>query len=189
MTPIPLCVDPSGTPCPTDAEKLHLLRVARDALVACLEPGDSARSREGHLRTLPLFVTLWTGGHVLRGCVGHVFPICATLEEEVAQCARSAALSDTRFEPLTRVDGLTLDVTLLGPLQPVEDHATLDPQQYGVLVEGSRGRRGVLLPNVEGVDTVAAQLGVARRKAGIQPGEDARVSRFCVCKFGEEPAP
>jgi AMMECR1 domain-containing protein len=189
MLPIVLPVDEAGTPCPSARDQQHLLFVARRALQQCVEePAAKALHVEGNLRTLPLFVTLWAQGGQLRGCVGHVFPHCATLEEEVADCARGAALSDSRFEPMQagELKGLTLDVTLMGPLQPVDEAHPLDPSHFGVLVEGAAGRRGVLLPNVEGVDTAAVQLRVARRKAGLSDGDAVTLWRFRVCKFGEE---
>ena len=75
---------------------------------------------------------------------------------------------------------------MLGPLEPAADERGLDPERYGVVVADAAGRRGVLLPAIPGVDTVARQLDIARRKAGIPAREPVRVWRFTVEKF-EEP--
>lgn len=130
----------------------------------------------------PVFVTLRDGHGKLRGCVGTLRARCGNVAEETWRLAREAAFSDTRFPPVKpdEVAGLRFEVSVLEPLQDVEDASALDPRRYGVVVSTMDGRRGALLPNVEGVDTVAHQLALARRKGGIGPEEHARVQRFSV---------
>jgi AmmeMemoRadiSam system protein A len=131
----------------------------------------------------PVFVTLRSPDGELRGCIGRVDPVQATLASEVADCAVSAASRDYRMPPVEvgELDALHIEVSVLSTPEPVAGPAELDPQRYGVVV--SRGsRRGVLLPNVEGIDTAEEQLRVALRKGGIAPGEEHRIERFTVKK-------
>jgi AMMECR1 domain-containing protein len=95
----------------------------------------------------------------------------------------SAATRDPRCEPvaLEEVDRLRIEVSVLTPPVPVASRAELDPYRYGVVV--SLGfRRGVLLPSIEGVDSVAAQLHIAAEKAGIRDDEPYAIERFEVVK-------
>jgi len=133
-----------------------------------------------------VFVTLRSPDGALRGCIGHIEPVHSTLAEEVASCAVSSALRDTRFAPVDRdeLDGLSIEVSVLGRPEPVETAGQLDPRLYGVIVT-SGARRGVLLPDIEGVDSVEQQLRIALHKAGIGSEEAFRVERFEVIKVLE----
>jgi AmmeMemoRadiSam system protein A len=133
------------------------------------------------------FVTLRIGRE-LRGCIGNLAPIRATLAEEIISNAISAATSDPRFPPVRadELPALNYEVDILSPLEPVGDEAGLDPERYGVVVEAG-GRRGVLLPAIEGITTVAQQVSIAREKAGIAPNEPIHLSRFTVTRFREDP--
>ena len=73
---------------------------------------------------------------------------------------------------------------MLGPLEPAEGPQDLDPARFGVVVSTADGRRGVLLPALEGIDRVERQLEIARRKAGIGPLEPVRLQRFTVVRHG-----
>jgi AMMECR1 domain-containing protein len=103
---------------------------------------------------------------------------------ETINRAIAAATTDPRFAPvaLDEVDRLTIEVSILTPPEPVESLAALDPRRYGVVVEGG-GRRGVLLPGLEGIDDTAQQVALARRKAGIAAGREVRLARFAVVKY------
>ncbi len=128
------------------------------------------------------FVSLHDARGDLRGCIGTLEPCCASLGLEILHNAYSAALKDRRFAPLTAAElpGLQVKVDVLGPLEPVAGPDSLDPRRYGVVVSSSDGRRGVLLPDLEGVDRVEQQLDIARRKAGIGAGERVQLARFTV---------
>lgn len=128
------------------------------------------------------FVSLHDAGGGLRGCIGTLEPAYESLDREILQNAYAAALLDRRFPPLTagELPGLQVKVDVLGPLQPVDGPEALDPRRFGVVVSAALGRRGVLLPDLEGVDRVDQQLDIARRKAGIGPGERVRLHRFTV---------
>jgi len=131
-----------------------------------------------------LFVTLLTPDGELRGCIGSLEPTTENLVTETIDRAIAAATGDPRFAPVTldEVRGLTIEVSILTPLEPVDSIDALDPRRYGVVVEDGP-RRGVLLPGLTGVDEAAQQVAVARRKAGISPGREIRLSRFEVDKY------
>jgi AmmeMemoRadiSam system protein A len=131
----------------------------------------------------PVFVTLRDASGELRGCIGRTEPIHATLSEEIADCATAAATRDYRMPPveLDELQHLCIEVSVLDDPEPVENRAELDPRRYGLIV--TRGlRRGVLLPNVEGVNTFADQLRIALQKGGISANEPYRLERFTVSK-------
>jgi AmmeMemoRadiSam system protein A len=134
-----------------------------------------------------VFVTLRERDGALRGCIGHVEPMHDTLAEEVASCAVSSALRDSRFAPVgaEELATLSIEVSVLDKPEPVETAAQLEPRTYGVIVSAG-SRRGVLLPDIEGVDSVEQQLKIALHKAGIDAAEAFRVERFQVLK-AEEP--
>jgi len=91
---------------------------------------------------------------------------------------------DPRFSPvsLEELDELTLSVDQLLPPDPIESEAALDPKIYGVIVRSGH-RSGLLLPNLEGIETAAEQVAIARRKAGIGPGEKVELFRFKVRRY------
>jgi AmmeMemoRadiSam system protein A len=126
------------------------------------------------------FVSLHTGG-ALRGCIGTLEPTRATVAEEVIQNAISAATRDPRFPPVqpNELSGLEISVDVLTPAEPIASMEELDPKRYGVIVQ-SGWRRGVLLPDLEAVDTAEYQVSIARRKAGIGPQEPVQLYRFEV---------
>jgi len=115
----------------------------------------------------------------LRGCIGSIEPRERTLRTEIARSAVAAAFSDPRFPPLTsgEIDNLEITVYILGEPELVADVSELDPKRYGVIVDGG-GRRGVLLPAIPQIDSVATQLAIARQKAGLAVGASARIYRF-----------
>lgn len=126
------------------------------------------------------FVSLHRDGQ-LRGCIGTIAPTRKSLGEEIMANALEACARDPRFAPVrqSELSDLDVKVDILHPFEPIESTEDLDPVKYGVIVE-SRGRRGLLLPNLEGVDTVAEQVSIAKRKAGIGEGEDVKLFRFMV---------
>ncbi|MEW5919684.1 MAG: AmmeMemoRadiSam system protein A [Bacillota bacterium] len=129
------------------------------------------------------FVSLKKKG-ALRGCIGTIQPLQENLAAEIAANALSAALRDPRFPPVTEaeLDELEISVDILSDPEKVEDASALDPRRYGVIVR-ARGRSGLLLPDLEGVDTVEQQLDIARRKAGIYPDEPVETYRFEVKRY------
>lgn len=133
------------------------------------------------------FVCIKTVGRELRGCIGTVEPEHATLAEEVIANAVKAATRDPRFRPVSgdELPSLHYSVDVLGSLEPVR-FEDLNPAAFGVVVTDQSGsRRGLLLPDIESIETADQQVGVAARKAGIKPGEPLRLYRFRTRRFSE----
>lgn len=137
-----------------------------------------------------VFVSLHENGS-LRGCIGTIGPVQANIVEEIIQNGISACSHDPRFLPVTEdeLDYLSYSVDVLMEPEPIEDASSLDPKRYGVIVTKG-ARRGLLLPNLEGVDTVDEQLSIAKQKAGLSPMDQAvSLERFEVIRhdIGGEP--
>ena len=129
------------------------------------------------------FVSLHKRGQ-LRGCIGTVEPVHANLAEEVIANAISAATRDPRF-PAVRadeLDDLEISIDVLTKPEPISSFDELDPKVYGVIVEHGRSR-GLLLPDLEGVDTVERQVDIALRKAWLSPDDPYRMLRFRVIRY------
>lgn len=133
------------------------------------------------------FVSIKTLEGDLRGCTGTIEPAKDILAQELIANAISAATRDPRFPPVAafELDGLKYSVDVLSPPEPAR-FEDLDPLVYGVIVEDERGlRRGLLLPNLDGIDTAAKQVEIASRKAGIPPGAQLKLSRFRAERHSE----
>ncbi len=133
------------------------------------------------------FVCLKTNAGDLRGCIGTFEPAKDSLAEEIIANAIHAASRDPRFTPVREdeLSGLKFSVDVLSPPEPCRaEH--LDPRVYGVIVEDQDGiHRGLLLPDLEGIDTPAQQIEIASRKAGIAPGADVNLFRFRAGRYSE----
>ncbi|MEQ8201993.1 MAG: AmmeMemoRadiSam system protein A [Syntrophomonadaceae bacterium] len=133
-------------------------------------------------RRAGVFVSLKKNGQ-LRGCIGTFQPVYENIAEEIKHNAIAAGLRDPRFSPVTaqELPGLVYSVDILTPPEPAR-REDLDPRRYGIIVRcGSRS--GLLLPDLEGVDTVEQQLNIALQKAGISPGEKYSIQRFEVERY------
>lgn len=161
-----------------------LVRLAKDAIETYVKTGkiiepprdmpEDWKIRRG------VFVCL-KKNHQLRGCIGTIHPATENLAEEIIKNAIVAATEDPRFMPVTEDElrELTYSVDVLSPPEKVKDLNELDPKKYGIIV--SKGaRKGVLLPDLEGVNTVAEQLSIALMKAGIRQDEEFEVYKFTV---------
>lgn len=128
------------------------------------------------------FVSLHKNGQ-LRGCIGTIAPTCDNLAWEIVQNAVSACSRDPRFSSVRpdELDELEYSVDVLGAPEPVDSPAALDPKTYGVIVSCG-GRRGLLLPDLDGVDSVEAQLSIALQKGGIRENETYKIERFKVVR-------
>ncbi len=128
------------------------------------------------------FVSIKENGS-LRGCIGTIQAVQDSIAEEIIGNAISASTRDYRFSPIEEeeLDKLTISVDILGEREPVNSADDLDVLRYGVIVT-SGNKRGLLLPNLEGVDTVEQQIAIAKRKAGIGSGEKAELERFEVVR-------
>ena len=130
------------------------------------------------------FVSLHDSQGNLRGCIGTIEPQQPAVAQEIIQNAISAATRDPRFPPVQpeELESLDIKVDVLTEPEPIDSMDQLDPKRYGVIVE-SGWRRGLLLPDLEGVDTVEYQVDIAMRKAGIGPGEPMQMYRFEIKRY------
>ncbi len=130
-----------------------------------------------------VFVSLKKQGQ-LRGCIGTYMPSTENIAAEVIQNAISAAVNDSRFYPLeeSELDDIQYSVDILGTPEKVSSPLELDPKIYGVIVKKGL-RKGLLLPDLEGVDSVEEQLRIAKLKAGISLEEDVELYRFEVRRY------
>jgi AmmeMemoRadiSam system protein A len=129
------------------------------------------------------FVSIFESGQ-LRGCIGTIEPSYDHLGEEIIENAMAAALHDPRFLPIEpkELPFLTVKVDIVQPKEPIKYMGDLDPDRYGVVVEWE-GRRGVLLPRLQGVDTATEQVRIAKGKAGIPYEAQATMYRFEVIRY------
>lgn len=174
----------------TRASAISLARVARTSVEAALGMCEAARPEPDadFLRErMPVFVTIRTREGNLRGCVGTVQPRRANLIEETWCNARTAAFEDQRFKPIRadELDELVFEVSVLHSFEDVTDESQIDPHTHGVLVLAFDGRRGLLLPDIDGIDTAEEQIAIARRKGHISEDEAVHLQRFQVDKFKE----
>lgn len=128
------------------------------------------------------FVSLKKGG-LLRGCIGTIEPACPSLAAEIVQNAIAAATRDPRFPPVQadEVRDLTLSVDVLSAPEAVAGLGDFDPRRYGMIIQAG-ARRGLLLPDLEGVNTVEEQFRIVCGKAGIAPGTAVQLYRFVVTR-------
>ena len=130
-----------------------------------------------------VFVSLKVRGG-LRGCIGTFEPCERDIANEVIRNAISSATCDPRFSPVRpeELESLEYSVDVLTAPEQVNSVSDLDPKRYGVIVKAG-GKRGLLLPDLEGVDTVKQQVGIAMQKAGIPPGTPVTLFRFEVKRY------
>jgi len=177
-------------------ERINMLRISEDPHVAlarkALEmyvtngtiiglpevlPEDMAKRRAG------VFVSIKKFGQ-LRGCIGTIAPTKKNIAEEIIYNAISAGTRDPRFNPVEEheLDSLVYSVDVLGEAEPIDSIDELDVKRYGVIVRAG-SRSGLLLPDLEGVDTPYEQVSIALRKAGISPSEKYTMERFEVIRY------
>lgn len=182
---------PEYASAPRMPEATHpLVRLAAEAITTYLshqrviEPPDTLFDEMPGAR-IPagVFVCLKHQGR-LRGCIGTTEPIHATLVVEVIHNAIGAAVRDPRFPPMQSVEleRLEISVDVLGPSEPVPNVTVLDHRRFGIIVRSGE-RRGVLLPDIEGINSVAEQVAAARDKAGLSADEPVEMFRFEVTRY------
>jgi AmmeMemoRadiSam system protein A len=163
-----------------------LVSLAREAIEAYVRESKVIRPSlpgGGEPRRAGTFVSLHLPDGSLRGCIGTTEPCRASLEEEIVANAISAATCDPRFYPV-KVDELSrldISVDVLSAAEEVKDRGELDPKRYGIIVRTLDGRQALLLPDLEGVETVEQQMRITCRKGSIDPDADQfRIYRFEV---------
>ena len=163
------------------------VKLARHTIETYLRTGKRPSVPEGlpeelYSRRAGAFVSLKEDGK-LRGCIGTIQAVQNSLAEEIIRNAVSACSEDPRFPPVEQWEAgrLTISVDVLGDTERISSPGELDVERYGVIVtKGSR--RGLLLPNLEGVDTVEQQIAIAKQKAGIPEQEAVELERFEVVR-------
>ena len=163
-----------------------LVQLAKQTIEGYVRDGTIPQPREltpEMMECAGVFVSLKIGG-MLRGCIGTYEPAQANVGEEVIANAVSSATRDPRFPPVTPAElaDLEYSVDVLTKPELVASEAELDPKRYGAIVECGV-RRGLLLPDLEGVDTVEHQIEICRSKAGILPHEPVNLYRFEVRRY------
>lgn len=140
-------------------------------------PEEATKERAG------AFVSVHKNG-MLRGCIGTIGPVQDSIAEEIISNAISAVSRDPRFERVREdeLELLEINVDILGKPENIDGPDQLDVKRYGVIVSCG-ARKGLLLPDLEGVDTVEEQIDIARRKGGISPDDDYRLQRFEVVRY------
>ena len=164
-----------------------LVELAREAIKKYLEDREILKIPDSLTAEMKeqqgVFVSLKMHG-MLRGCIGTFEPSTSCVAEEVIHNAISSATRDPRFMPVTLSDmrDIVISVDVLTSPEPVKLVSDLDPGRYGVIVKSGH-RRGLLLPDIEGIDTSEEQIEIARRKAGIGASEPVDLLRFEVKRY------
>jgi len=128
-----------------------------------------------------VFVSLHTKQHDLRGCIGTILPVRKNIAEEILYNSVAACSQDPRFPPVQEheLNNIVINVDVLTKPVLVKNKKELDPKRYGVIVSTTDGRSGLLLPDLDGVDTVEDQVSIAAQKGGIDLAHD----HFILYKF------
>jgi AmmeMemoRadiSam system protein A len=169
------------------ARGLHpVVKLAKKTVESYIREGKKPRPRKltpEMKERAGVFVSLHRHGQ-LRGCIGTFEPTKDNVAQEIIASAINSSTGDPRFPPVTEseLDDLEYSVDILTKPEPVIDISQLDHKEYGVIVE-SDWRKGLLLPDLEGVDSVEEQIAICRLKAGISAGEPVRLYRFQVRRF------
>lgn len=169
------------------AESDAYVKLARSSVESYVRERKRIRQPEGLPAEMTsqragVFVSIHEHGK-LRGCIGTFLPATASIAQEIIDNAVSAATRDPRFDPITpdELKWLEINVDVLSEPEPISSMDQLDVKRYGVIV--SRGsRRGLLLPDLDGVDTVEQQVAIARKKGGIGEREPISLQRFEVIR-------
>lgn len=178
-----------------EKERLWALRSEEDEYVKLARNTIEAYVRTGKILSVPeglsaelyqcragTFVSIKEDGR-LRGCIGTIQAVQECVAEEIIQNAVSACSCDPRFSPVEEkeLERLTISVDVLGEAEVIHSPEELDVKKYGVIVTKGT-RRGLLLPNLDGVDQVEQQIAIAKQKAGIREEEDVELERFQVVR-------
>jgi AmmeMemoRadiSam system protein A len=165
-----------------------LVQLAREAVELYIREKKIREVREEDIlpefrQAAGVFVCLKISG-MLRGCIGTFHPTEPTIAHETVRNAISAATCDPRFSCIRpgELGSIEYSVDVLTRPEPVNGRNELDPRRFGVIVQAGN-RRGLLLPDLEGVDTVDQQVGIAMQKAGIPSGSAVTLSRFEVKRY------
>jgi AmmeMemoRadiSam system protein A len=171
-------------------EEKYITDLARRAVEEYIISGKEAEIEEEELpeilqREAGVFVTLKKGGK-LRGCMGTFKPVQKNAAYEIVSNAMTAAENDPRFPEVEKeeLNEISISVDILSEPEAVRNKSELDPKKYGILVKGGH-QTGLLLPDLEGIETAEKQLNIAKRKAGLREDAEVEIYRFTVSRFEE----
>jgi len=171
-------------------EEKFITDLARRAVEEYIISGKEAEFEEAELpdilkKEAGVFVTIKKNGK-LRGCMGTFRPVQKNAAYEIVSNAMTAAENDPRFPEVEKeeLNEISISVDILSKPERVRDKSELDPKKYGILVKGGH-QTGLLLPDLEGIETVEKQLSVAKRKAGLREDAAVEIYRFTVSRFDE----
>ncbi|MGB4657563.1 MAG: AmmeMemoRadiSam system protein A [Mobilitalea sp.] len=163
------------------------VHLARTSLETYIKTGHYAKIPENLPEEMTskragVFVSLKKHGS-LRGCIGTISPVTESIAAEILRNAVSAAAEDPRFAPVAKeeLEELVYSVDILSEAEPITSMSELDEERYGVIVNSGH-KRGLLLPNLEGVDSIEQQVQIAKKKAGIYDNEPFTMERFEVVR-------
>jgi AmmeMemoRadiSam system protein A len=167
------------------------VKLARESLTTYLNTGEAMKGIPDYVTDemkdakRGVFVSLKKQGE-LRGCIGTILPATNSIAEEIIRNAIEAGVSDPRFYEVEKEELMDIDfsVDVLTEPEP-SSKEELNPKEYGVIVK-SKGKTGLLLPDLEEVNTIEEQLSIALKKAGIKPYEEYSIERFRVIRHKEE---
>jgi len=144
-------------------------------------------SQEMLTRRAGVFVSLHLKNGSLRGCIGTFVPTKKNIALEIIANAVSSATQDPRFPPVTEeeLEKLIYSVDILSASKTISKDKLSDPKKYGLIVSSQDGRRGLLLPNLPGINTIEEQIKICRMKAGINPWEPVSYHIFTVERHSE----
>ena len=168
------------------------VKIALKAIQLSVEQGDTTEMESDNIpdelqKINACFVSIHKKDGSLRGCIGTLEPRCDNLYLEIVKNAFSAAMRDSRFNPLTsdEIEDIVVSVDVLSEPVKIKNISELDPKKYGVIVSSEGFSRAVLLPAIEGIDTVEEQLRIVKRKAGIYniDNEFLKILRFTATRY------
>jgi AmmeMemoRadiSam system protein A len=157
----------------------HYVRTGRMISLPLDLPEEMLHQRAG------VFVSIHRKDHHLRGCIGTILPARKNIAEEIIHNSIAACSEDPRFSPVQEqeLNNLVINVDVLTKPVLVKNKKELDPKRYGVIVSTTDGRSGLLLPDLDGVDTVEDQVSIAAQKGGIDPvNEEIILHKFEVIR-------
>ena len=163
------------------------VQLARKTIENYVRTGETISVPDGlpsemYSQSAGVFVSVKENGS-LRGCIGTIHAVRTCVAEEIIENAISAASRDPRFLPIRQeeLEELMISVDVLGETEAIDTPDQLDVKRYGVIVTNGY-KRGLLLPNLDGVNTIEEQIAIAKRKAGISEKEDITLERFEVIR-------
>jgi len=171
-----------------------LSKLARNAAEKYIRKGEVIKipetaPEEFLKRKAGVFVTIEKNtnqGSVLRGCIGTYLPMRKNIAEETIYNAIAAAQEDPRFDPIREEEfrELFFTVSVLSEPELIKNLSELNPKKYGIIIKTASFKTGLLLPDLEGVDTVEKQISIACQKGGINPNKEAiLIYRFTIEKY------